>query len=129
MAALTYLDTHVVAWLFAGRSDLLPQPARHAIEVGELRISPMVVLELEYLHEIGRTTRPAHAVCTALSAELGIRVCDTPWAQIVEISLAQKWTRDPFDRLIVGHAAFRKSLLVTKDATIRKHYTRTVWAT
>ncbi len=35
-----YLDTHVVAWLYAGRVDLLSTRARTLIDAEELRISP-----------------------------------------------------------------------------------------
>jgi len=32
MAAVIYVDTHVVAWLFAGRLDLIPARARTLID-------------------------------------------------------------------------------------------------
>ncbi len=54
MAAVAYLDTHVVAWLFGGFVDLLSDEARKAIEQHDLLVSPMVVLELEYLLETKR---------------------------------------------------------------------------
>jgi PIN domain nuclease of toxin-antitoxin system len=37
------------------------------------------------------------------------------------------WTRDPFDRIIVGQAAIRNDLLLSKDETIRAHYNGGVW--
>jgi len=46
MAAVIHLDTHVVAWLYAGPTDILPAAARRAIDEHELLVSPMVVLEL-----------------------------------------------------------------------------------
>lgn len=57
MATLTYFDTHVVAWLYAGRVDLFSRRAATAIEDGELLISPMVTLELQYLQ--GTVSAPA----------------------------------------------------------------------
>ena len=53
---MIHLDTHVVVWLYAGRTDLLSAAAVEAIEEHSMAISPIVLLELEYLHEIGRTT-------------------------------------------------------------------------
>ena len=56
---MIYADTHVVAWLYAGRPDLIPPRARRLIEDNPLLVSPMVALELEYLFETGRTSEPA----------------------------------------------------------------------
>ena len=55
---ISYLDTHVVAWLYEGLVEKLSSPARQAIEDSTLLFSPMVELELQYLHEIGRLTVP-----------------------------------------------------------------------
>jgi PIN domain nuclease of toxin-antitoxin system len=49
-----YLDTHVLVWLFSGDMDNFSPKAIDLIENRELLVSPMVLLELEYLHEIGR---------------------------------------------------------------------------
>ncbi len=54
-SGVTHLDTHVVCWLYEGRTELLTSAAMRAIEDGLLQVSPMVQLELTYLHEIGRT--------------------------------------------------------------------------
>jgi PIN domain nuclease of toxin-antitoxin system len=122
-----YLDTHVVAWLYAGRVDLFSARAKKLIDSGDLCISPMVTLELEYLREIGRLTVGGNAVVQGLSAQIGLRVCDLSFAAVVESALDQRWTRDPFDRLIVGHAALAASVLVTKDETIRRRYRDARW--
>jgi PIN domain nuclease of toxin-antitoxin system len=54
---MIYLDTHVVLWLYLRKGDGLSDFARHLIEYKpEILISPMVLLEMDYLHEIGRTT-------------------------------------------------------------------------
>jgi PIN domain nuclease of toxin-antitoxin system len=49
MEAVAYLDTHVVAWFYAGETALLSSKARAAIEANRLLVSPMVGLELELL--------------------------------------------------------------------------------
>lgn len=74
--ALIYLDTHVVAWLYAGRVDLLSPNATKLIESEELRISPAVILELECLRETGRLAVGGNTVVQSLSAQLGLRVCE-----------------------------------------------------
>lgn len=45
---------------------------------------------------------------------------------IIEAALEQPWTRDPFDRIVVAHAALRESPLVTRDRNVRGHYPQAV---
>lgn len=127
MAAVAYLDTHVVAWLFAGEAGLLTERARELARESSLLVSPAVRLELQYLHEIGRTRVPARAVMRALADSLGLGVCARPFAQVVEAAERLSWTRDPFDRLIVAQASLAGAPLVTKDRMIRKHYAKAAW--
>ena len=127
MEALIYLDTHVVAWLYAGQADLLSPKAVKLIEAEELRISPMVILELEYLREIGRLNVGGNTVAQSLFTQLGLQVCDMAFTAVIESALDQRWTRDPFDRVIVGHAALAAAALLTKDQNIRHHYRLARW--
>ena len=128
MAAIIYLDTHVVVWLYAGLTARLSRSVRDLLNTSELAISPMVSLELQYLYETGRTTEPSHTVVQDLSQRIGLRIWEEPFQQIVALAIQQTWTRDPFDRLIVGQAALSQTTLVTKDRTIRKHYPRAFWS-
>jgi len=128
MASLIYLDTHVAAWMFAGRIDLIPERVRALLDEHDLMISPAVKLELQYLFEIGRTAEPAKVVIEGLGREVGLKVCDLPYAEVVEVALDQSWTRDPFDRVIVSQAALRGVSLVTRDRLIRDHFQDAVWA-
>jgi PIN domain nuclease of toxin-antitoxin system len=127
VASLIYLDTHVVIWLRAGRTDLLPGPARTLLEENDLLVSPFVALELQYLFEIQRVAEPAEVVLAALTRDLGLGVCDSPFFEVARVALGQSWTRDPFDRVIVSQAVLRDAPLLTKDPLIRTHYPRAVW--
>ena len=104
MASVAYLDTHVVAWLFAGEPGLLSERARTIIRESDLLISPVVRLELQYLYEIGRTRAAARVVVRDLSRSIGLGVCDQRFDRVIEAAEAQDWTRDPFDRIIVAQA-------------------------
>lgn len=115
------LDTHVALLLYEGRSTGLGARVRHALESGTVSLSPMVLLELELLNEIGRIRPRAQAVVASLSEQLAIRVATDTFADVVRESLALGYTRDPFDRLIVAHAALRKVALVTFDSVLLKH--------
>ena len=127
MASLIYLDTHVVAWLYAGQRDLLPKLARSLIEGNDLLISPMVALELEYLFEIKRVKDRAERVIEALRNEIGLAYCDLPFAAVAQAAWRETWTRDPFDRMIVAQARLRDVPLITKDRNIRKRFDEAVW--
>ena len=124
---MIYLDTHVVLWLFEGLVKKLGKTARAAIDENELLISPMVRLEVEYLFEMKRCTRPAHVILSELQSQIGLTVCDLPFDDVVRKSVEIKWTRDPFDRLIVAGASCRGLQLITKDRGIRRHTKLAVW--
>ncbi len=87
----------------------------------------MVALELEYLFETGRISEPARIILQALARDIGLSLCDLPFADVAGAALRQSWTRDPFDRIIVAQAALRRTSLITKDADIRAHYDRALW--
>lgn len=127
MASVAYLDTHVVAWLFAGEPGLLSERARTIIRESDLLISPVVRLELQYLYEIGRTRAGARVVVRDLSRSIGLGVCDQRFDRVIEAAEAQGWTRDPFDRIIVAQAGLAAATLVTKDQTIRDRYALAAW--
>lgn len=124
---MIYLDTHVVVWLYAARPDLLTEDARRAIEKEETLISPIVLMEIDYLEEIGRTATRGLEVYEDLHATLGLRVCERGFPQVMRSASQQTWTRDPFDRIVVGHAALAGKPLVTGDETIRAHYAKAIW--
>lgn len=127
MASLIYLDTHVVAWLYAGETERIPGAARKVINESELLISPMALVELQYLIEIGRFTDPVEQVFEVLGRDLGLKVCDLPFPEVARRAFDLSWTRDPFDRLIVSQAALRETPLVTKDRNIHDNYRGALW--
>ncbi|MBZ5581224.1 MAG: type II toxin-antitoxin system VapC family toxin [Acidobacteriia bacterium] len=126
-AEITYLDTHVLVRLYLGETRGIGPTALHAIENGELLVSPAAILELELLHEIGRLRQPALKVVAALKEDLELRICDLPFWATAERALGEGWVRDPFDRLIVANAKARNAPLVTKDEQILRHYSRAIW--
>lgn len=128
MASVIYLDTHVVAWLYAGLIERLSQKATKLINESDLHISPMVELELQYLYETGKTNQPGHRITAELAQKIGLRFCVKPFPEVIASALKQDWTRDPFDRIIVGQAALNGSTLLTKDESIQKHYPGALWS-
>jgi PIN domain nuclease of toxin-antitoxin system len=124
---MIYLDTHVVVWLYLADMSKFSVPAKTAINTHELKISPMVALELTYLHEINRLRPTAEVILDYLSDRIGLQFCDLPFERVIVSAMKQTWTRDPFDRIIVGHAAVQGIKLVTKNDDIRDNYAYTIW--
>ena len=124
---IAYLDTHVVLWLAAGKVNRLSSKARGLLGRAELLLSAMAFLELEYLHELGKTKLRAGDLLMKVEYETKLRLCDLPFPTIASAALDEKWTRDPFDRLIVANAkANGFAPLISSDETIRKHYPRSI---
>ena len=122
-----YLDTHVTLWLYSGQAERLSKRAANAINRDRIGISPVVLLELQYLREIGRVTAAPQAIITDLKQRLGLAVEDRSLETVTERALELTWTRDLFDRLIVAQAALDNAELVTSDRLVRKNYPRAVW--
>jgi len=121
------LDTHVVVWLHAGETNLLPETARFRLDNEPGIICPLVALELEYLYEIERITYSADTIIADLEADIGLTICSKPFASTLREALKLKWTRDPFDRMIAAHAFAHDFDLLTKDEAILKHCPKAFW--
>ncbi len=117
----------MVGWLYEGAERRVPRKARELVESSESFISPIVELELTYLHEVGRVTEPAGAPLAALRRSIGLEIADLSLASLVEAAVPISWTRDPFDRLIAAHAIVADAPLVTADETIREHLPQAIW--
>ena len=124
---IAYLDTHAMIRLAHGRGRI-GRDAEKLIQRAELLISPMVLVELEYLYEIRKITLPGKDVLRKLEHELGLRLCELPFADVARAALDEKWTRDAFDRVIVAQARLNGlAPLISADEKIVEHYPRTIW--
>jgi PIN domain nuclease of toxin-antitoxin system len=121
------LDTHCVVFLHAGETGLFGETVRHLLDTEDLFVSPMVLLELQYLHEIGRIGFNGETIIKELREELGLRILERHWLDVCAKATALSWTRDPFDRLITAQALIEGQRLLTKDRTIREHCSLAFW--
>lgn len=117
-----YLDTHAVIFLYMGQVKKLSAQALGLIESEEIRISPMVYLELQYLHEIGRITQGPEKVISYLEARIELKLRGLPFLRVAQFAAREAWTRDPFDRMIVAQARLGEHKLISKDETIQNNY-------
>jgi PIN domain nuclease of toxin-antitoxin system len=122
-----YLDTHTVIWLYNNELHKFPVKTLELIDNNNLFISPMVVLELEYLYEIKRLNEHATILTETLNQEINLQMCKFPFILVITEALKQSWTRDPFDRIIVAHSAINQSLLISKDTLIHENYEKVFW--
>jgi len=125
---MIYIDTHVVLWLYALKGDVLSKNACRLIEESAtILISPMVLLEMVYLYEIDRLKVESDQIYRYLKERIRLNVCTKPFIEVIQLASKQSWTRDPFDRIITAQAAIDHKTLVTKDITIRQHYSKAIW--
>ncbi len=125
---IAYLDTHAAVWLHAGLVDRLSTEAKRRIEDRDLLLSPMALLELQYLYERKRIAVDAISAFGYLNSTLGIALCGFPFPAVARAAAETDWTSDPFDRIVVGQAkANHNALLITADSEIRRHYSNAVW--
>ena len=122
---MIYLDTHAAAELTQGETRRYSRRALAEIERDrDVRISPMVLLELDFLYEIQRTKFATEKALGILAKSVGLRICDLSFADVARQAGKEAWTRDPFDRIIVAHARLNKATLITRDVTMHENYKR-----
>ena len=127
MARVIRLDTHAVVWLYTGEVDRFTPEGRMLLESEQLTVSPIVQLELTFLHEIGRLRVGGADILGDLESRLRLFIVNQPLLAVVQAATSLDWTRDPFDRLIVGDALAANSQLLTKDDAIRANLSLAVW--
>lgn len=123
---ILHLDTHVALWMAAGEQRRLRsvsgQLRRHA-----LFLSPIAMVEMSVLHEIGRIRESAEAVLDVITNQYGVEEAAGDLQEVGQYARVLAWTRDPFDRLIVAHALVSGATLLTADETIRKNCPQARW--
>ena len=127
-ALISYLDTHVVVFLHSGDASRISAKAQYQIENTDVLISPMVLVELQMLYDKGTLRYPASQILADLTQQIGLSVCQMPFAQVVRSAITIQWTREPGDLLIVANAAANNEApLITKDERIRGNYRNAIW--
>lgn len=105
------LDTNAVLFLLADHQRARPLEA-HA---GRLRFTPIALMEMQFLQEIGRGEFTTDDPADAVARDSRWEVDDPSLSAVVRHTLDLTWTRDPFDRLITAHALHRGWRLATSD--------------
>ncbi len=122
------LDTHIVIWLYTNNIDKISIKAQEHIENDNLLISPIVLLELQYLFEVGKILISSNNIFEDLNFRIGLKIEeDISFNKIINESLKINWTRDLFDRLIVAHTNILLCNLISKDRLIQSNFNYVIW--
>jgi PIN domain nuclease of toxin-antitoxin system len=122
-----YLDTHAVVWLFAGAFEKFSKEGIDRIESSRLYISPIVLLELQYLYEIKRIRYESDYIFNTLAESIDLTVCEASFRDVAIKAAKHDWTRDPFDRMIVAQTECGGGILLSKDRNVLRHFKKAVW--
>ena len=125
LAAQLHLDTHAVVWLHQGDLSVFSSRAQRALEKSALLYAPALLLELQFLFEIGRIVAQPNTILSDLYREIDLQVCSQPYLDVMQAACLESWTRDPFDRAIVAQARRSECPLLTRDRKILDHYPKT----
>jgi PIN domain nuclease of toxin-antitoxin system len=108
-------------------SERIPEAARRLLSERRAKVSPLVELELAYMHEIGRARDPAPMMLLALRNSIGLEVGDISFAEVARTAAGLTWTRDPFDRMIAAQAIVADAPLLTADQLILDNLPLATW--
>ena len=114
------LDTHAILWILGGnrRVDGLVASGQ------SLLVSPVSLLEIRFLIEAGKVRIAERDWEARLRRDHRFRLDDCRISDVVAGAADLGFTRDPFDRLIAGHAVTRGYRLATADDVLLEHLPR-----
>jgi PIN domain nuclease of toxin-antitoxin system len=114
------MDTHFLLWavLDLPRMSEFPWLDRYR----PWGVSPISLLEIQFLSEVGRLTVDQPAFIDALGRDPRFVIDEAPLMALVTQALSLDWTRDPFDRLLAAHSAARRAPLCTLDRHLRREH-------
>lgn len=114
------LDTHFVLWIVTEADRLASFPWIERYQ--PWGISPVSLLEIQYLAEIGRIEIQNPQFTEALVKDPRFVIDEIPLVPLIRRAIELTWTRDPFDRLIAAHSSVRRLPLCTTDRTVRLNH-------
>lgn len=123
---MIHLDTHALVWFLTGQAGKL-RPIAHKLRA-PIGLSPLVFLEIQYLHEAGKVGLTGASARRDIEGLREFVVSKAPFFDVMEQALQLAWTRDPFDRLIVGNALADGAVLLTRDEQILSQCRSAAWA-
>lgn len=115
------IDTHFIIWITQQSQRLTAYPWLDNYR--PWGVSPISLLEIQCLSEIGRLEVDNPAFGDRLGADARFIIDEAPLLALVRQAYSIDWTRDPFDRLLAAHSQLRRVPLCTTDRLIRERHT------
>jgi len=118
------LDTHFLVWVitksrrlrqFLWLEDYVPWG-----------VSPISLLEIQLLAEVGRREVLNPQFVKTFKTDSRFIIDEVSLITLVEKSFDLRWTRDPFDRLIVAHSLSRRVPLCSVDSNVLENHSLVV---
>ncbi|NCN58650.1 transposase [Candidatus Roizmanbacteria bacterium CG22_combo_CG10-13_8_21_14_all_38_20] len=119
---MVFIDTHVLLWLFDKKPNFLSKRSIGLLENNSIIYSPIVELELQYLFEVKKIKSRPFTLIAELEETINLQLSTSAFNSVIQHSIKNSWTRDPFDRIITADAQLNRSYLITADKLIQKHY-------
>ena len=110
------LDTNAVLWALAGS----PRAAPLTTLGPSLRLSPVSLLEISFLVEVGKIELIAGRSVAEIADDARWQLDSPSSGRLFTAALDLDWTRDPFDRLLVAHARYRRWRFATGDRQLQR---------
>lgn len=120
MSVKALLDTHFVIWIITDADRMASYPWIEQYQ--PWGVSPVTLLEIQYLSEIGRIKIQNPQFTDALAEDPRFVIDEVPLVPLIRRAIELTWTRDPFDRLIAAHSSVRRLPLCTTDRNLRLHH-------
>jgi PIN domain nuclease of toxin-antitoxin system len=114
------LDTHFLLWIVTGAERLGAFPWLDRYR--PWGISPVSLLEIQFLAEVGRLSVEQPAFAEAVRRDSRFVVDEVALVALVDKALALSWTRDPFDRLLAAHSEARRVSFCSLDRRVRARH-------
>lgn len=122
------IDTNVILRLHELGINGFNLAARDLLLTSEIFVSHLVELELQTLFEKNKVLVLPSELIGFFQDNIGLQFSRSKVNQIVKSASSLKWTRDPFDRLIVGNALANEMELLTSDRNILENFSLAVSA-
>jgi PIN domain nuclease of toxin-antitoxin system len=114
------LDTHFLLWIVTGAERLLAFPWLDRYR--PWGISPVSLLEIQFLAEVGRLSVDGPAFMEAVRQDARFVVDEVALVALIDKALSLSWTRDPFDRLLAAHSEARRVSFCSLDRRVRARH-------
>ena len=118
------LDTHVLLWAVS-EPDQLTAAARDALEDGtnDIFVSVVTAWEIAIKQSLGKLelSKPAEQWLPEVLRRTGFELAEVGLAAALRVRTLPWHHRDPFDRLLVAHAAEDGYTVVTRDSALDEY--------